>query len=696
MDYVVRLTGKDDLSKTVESVKKELNEVGKATTQIDKIDAKFERITKSSAPLKRQLRDLQALMAQMNMDGLSNTDQFTKIAQQAGTIKDAIADAATATKQFSSDTLKLDAAIQGVQGIAAATSIATGAMALFGNENKEVQQAILKVQAALSILNGVQAIANTLNKDSALMQRIKQIQLAATTTATAGNTVSTVANTAAVVANTAATKAWNTAKAIGKALLGDWTGLLLVGVTSLAAYSLATSDSADKQEELNKSTEDAENIQKNYVNTLSNTFGNLMGKYKQLEIQWKSLSNVHEKNKWITENRNKLEELGISAKNINEVEAAFTNNTPKIVQAFKQRAEMAAITAKMNELYSKKMALEDELQNKLLSGDVNGVTELDNRIKGIDKEIDNAANRLVNLSKQLPKITTTSKGSNTTNRITNKTTNKVTTKNEVKVEAKEGSINALSNELTKLQNDLKNGLIPDKDILATKIQIKNLKKQIEDKEIELGFRIKKDDIVEEGNKLQEGLNDIKVKVEQYEQSIAEKAAIDAMNAKEKFEYATDAVNSFGQSLSGLGSALKIPELDVAGTFAQAIATMVQGYATATSQAAALGPWAWIAFAATGLAELTAIIASINNLKGFADGGIVGGGSMYGDKVLARVNSGEMILNKRQQKNLFNIIDESRTNSGNYVPTLKIKGSDFYVMWKNYASVSNKSGKNITI
>jgi len=169
-----------------------------------------------------------------------------------------------------------------------------------------------------------------------------------------------------------------------------------------------------------------------------------------------------------------------------------------------------------------------------------------------------------------------------------------------------------------------------------------------------------------------------------------------MNAKEKFEYATDAVNSFGQALSGLGSALKIPELDVAGTFAQAIATMVQGYATATSQAAALGPWAWIAFAATGLAELTAIIASINNLKGFADGGIVGGGSMYGDKVLARVNSGEMILNKRQQKNLFNIIDEGRTNSGNYVPTLKIKGSVFYVMWKNYASVSNKSGKNITI
>ena len=42
-DYVVRLTGKDDLSSTINSVKKELTEVGKATTNIDKIDAKFNR-----------------------------------------------------------------------------------------------------------------------------------------------------------------------------------------------------------------------------------------------------------------------------------------------------------------------------------------------------------------------------------------------------------------------------------------------------------------------------------------------------------------------------------------------------------------------------------------------------------------------------------------------------------------------------
>lgn len=766
MDYVVRLTGKDNLSQTINNVKKELNDVGKATSQIDKIDAKFERITKSSAPLKRQLRDLQALMAQMNFDGLSNTEQFTKIAQEAGRIKDAIADAADATKRFSSDTLKLDAAIQGIQGIAAASSIATGAMALFGNENKEVQQAILKVQAALSILNGVQAIANTLNKDSALMQRIKQIQLAATTTATAGNTVSTVANTAAVAANTVATKAWNTAKAIGKALLGDWTGLLLVGVTSLAAYSIATSDSADKQEELNKKTEEAENIQKNYVTTLSNTFGNLMGKYKQLEIQWKSLSNVHEKNKWIIENRNKLEELGISANNVNEVEAAFTKNTPKIVEAFKRRAEMAAITAKMNELYSKKMALEDELQNKLLSGDVKGVTELDNQIKGIDSQIDNAANRLANLQKQIPTITSTS---GRTNRpTTNRTTNKVTTKTEVKVEAKEGSINAMNAELNKLQDALKNGLIPDADIEKTKVKITQLKKDIEAKEIELGFKIPVDKVAEESKKLQERFNSLNRtnNVSSFDLAVGnQKTGLDAIQSQmdlndtlleqlneilfkyqelglqgsEAFNRVADEIVNVQEQQSKLGStAAKLTEertalennseawgyysqmldstsnalnilgdsqaaqiaqfgLNTAALVADCIKTIAamqaQALAAGTASGAKLPFPANIAAIATIVGTVASIFAS---LPKFADGGIVGGGSMYGDKVLLRANSGEMLINRRQQSNLFNMLDEGRINSGNLMPTLKIKGSDFYIMWKNYANIYNKSGKNITI
>ncbi|MBR4926423.1 MAG: hypothetical protein IKZ61_11875 [Prevotella sp.] len=99
---------------------------------------------------------------------------------------------------------------------------------------------------------------------------------------------------------------------------------------------------------------------------------------------------------------------------------------------------------------------------------------------------------------------------------------------------------------------------------------------------------------------------------------------DISKAKEKYQGATDAISSMGQSISGLGSCLELPELNIAGTLAQAIATMAQGYATATAESATLGPWAWIAFAAAGLAQLTAMISSVKQVTAFAQGGVVSG------------------------------------------------------------------------
>jgi hypothetical protein len=49
-------------------------------------------------------------------------------------------------------------------------------MGLLGSKNENLARAIMKVQSVLAVLNGVQAIANVLNKDSALMLRIKQIR----------------------------------------------------------------------------------------------------------------------------------------------------------------------------------------------------------------------------------------------------------------------------------------------------------------------------------------------------------------------------------------------------------------------------------------------------------------------------------------------------------------------------------------
>ena len=78
------------------------------------------------------------------------------------------------------------------------------------------------------------------------------------------------------------------------------------------------------------------------------------------------------------------------------------------------------------------------------------------------------------------------------------------------------------------------------------------------------------------------------------------------------------------------------------------------FTTALMQAAALGPIGWAAFAITGAATVATVAAQIKNASKMATGGIIGGSRTIGDYNLARVNSGEMILNGTQQKRLFAI------------------------------------------
>jgi len=117
---------------------------------------------------KQELRETQKAMVDLALAGKQGTEEFKRLEQRAGVIKDTIGDMGQRVNNLANDTPRLELLTQAATGIAGGFAIAQGAAALFGDENEEVQKAIMKTQAAMALLNGVQSIANVLNKDAAL------------------------------------------------------------------------------------------------------------------------------------------------------------------------------------------------------------------------------------------------------------------------------------------------------------------------------------------------------------------------------------------------------------------------------------------------------------------------------------------------------------------------------------------------
>lgn len=113
-------------------------------------------------------------------------------------------------------------------------------------------------------------------------------------------------------------------------------------------------------------------------------------------------------------------------------------------------------------------------------------------------------------------------------------------------------------------------------------------------------------------------------------------------------------------------------------------TMGLAMARGTASAAA-APWP------ANIGAIASVIATIVNtfasFPKFADGGIVGGSSYFGDKLLARVNSGELILNQKQQESLYHMTEVDRSNIN--IGFDRVRGSDIYLALKNYMKDTGK-------
>lgn len=93
-------------------------------------------------------------------------------------------------------------------------------------------------------------------------------------------------------------------------------------------------------------------------------------------------------------------------------------------------------------------------------------------------------------------------------------------------------------------------------------------------------------------------------------------------------------------------------------------------------------------AALAVAAIASVLAALANIPKYATGGIVGGSSFFGDHMIARVNSGEMILNQSQQGKLFNMINNGGSNHITVDGEARVSGKAMYITIRNYMKANN--------
>ena len=165
-------------------------DAAQATADVQKLDKAFEETDNSVKSLRTQLKEAQAQVGLMADKFGATSKEAVNAAKKAAELKDRIGDAKALTDAFNPDA-KFKAVASSLAGVAGGFSALQGAMALFGNENKDVEKALLKVNAAMALSQGLQAVGESVDSFKQLGAVIKstttfqELNNAATKTAAA-------------------------------------------------------------------------------------------------------------------------------------------------------------------------------------------------------------------------------------------------------------------------------------------------------------------------------------------------------------------------------------------------------------------------------------------------------------------------------------------------------------------------------
>ena len=234
----------------------------------------------SVGSLKKQLREAQAEVTALADKFGATSKEAIAAAKRAAELKDAIGDAKALTEAFNPDA-KFKALTASLSGVAGGFGAIQGAMALFGAESDNVQKTLLKVQSAMAISQGLQAVGESIDSFKQLGAVIQN----STTLQKANNAATAAAATVQRLFTGAVNETAVGFKVLKGAIAATGIGLILVALGAIVSYwddiTASINGVSSAQKQLNVDAEKNLESQEKKLTSLDN-------QTNQMKLQGKS------------------------------------------------------------------------------------------------------------------------------------------------------------------------------------------------------------------------------------------------------------------------------------------------------------------------------------------------------------------------------------------------------------------------
>jgi len=204
--------------------------------------------------LRSELKELTMQMAQMLADGVDPTSEaFLEVAERAGRLKDAMADAKDTINDYANDTQMLTQGVSVIETAVGGWQALEGAMSAFGFESEDAARATQKLMGIMSLMNGIQKVSTEITTNGTgayrayhAILKLLGLEKAAFTTSTAAEVTAMQAESAAAAetataqgATAVATEAATVASGAHTAAVGVETAALTGATAAATALKLA-------------------------------------------------------------------------------------------------------------------------------------------------------------------------------------------------------------------------------------------------------------------------------------------------------------------------------------------------------------------------------------------------------------------------------------------------------------------------